>query len=564
VSALTWKLIALALLAVACAHGPRAPLVSRGGQVTITNMTGESVEVFASGTRVGRLANGASTTVDKLAVGEVAFEAVGLQTGSHLRATFELDPSNPQSWQIRPTPEQSEALKKLPTGRVEVRNRSPEPVRVFVDGEPREMVWPAAEAQYAGLAHGPHQLRAEGVRSGFVVHSQVTVSTGVSPVFEVRPPSSALRVTNRSTMVALVTLEGYGARELQPGASYTWPDLAPGTYQVEATDHAHRPLWQAEVRVKAGEVSEATVPLPPGVLAVVSDLPVPVTIVADGCRLGDIQAHGAGEFRGLPPGHTRVQAIGPDGEVVARTRLNVPAQGQATWLAKPGSGSETALDEGSLVVVNDTPEPIMIRVDGWDRGHCAPGGKRIVPNLLPGKHLVAALGERSHDQYKASLDLSPGAEVTWKVVPGVATLAMRNLRSEEVRLIMDGAEIGRLAPAETRDFTLPAGRHELEVRGVTTLNSTLHTLDLQAGLKTELPLAAPTATLVVTNLQSDPLAIGYDDRELGVILPQDRVTLRDVAPGTHRLFARSTVRPLSWTLPVTLGPGEEYHWDLQK
>jgi len=555
---------AVAALSLACAHTPPRKPVSPGGRIEFSNQTGEPLEVFASGARVAVLARGASVSVDRLPLGPVGFEAVGKMSGTRLHASFDLLDAAPASWAIRPSPEQEAALARLPTGRIEVRNGAPEPVRVFVDDEAREMVWPGGEAAYSGIPLGRRRLRAEGVKSGFGVRSEVVVTEGAAPVFDVVPPRGSLRVANRSTLPAFVSVEGFGGREVQPGATFTIADLPPGAHRVAAVDLLHRPMWESEVTVRPGEVVEAAVPLPAGVLAVVSDLHVPVAVVADGRRLGDVPARGAGEFRGLPPGLARLQATGPDGTVLARARIRIPAEGQATWMAKPGSGGEAAGDEGSLMVVNRTPESIALRVDGWDRGHVPPGGRRVVPGLVPGRHTVAALGAASRDVSRALLDVTPGAEVSFEVVPAAAVLAVRNTRPEEVRLILDGTEIARVAAAESADLRIAAGRHELHVRGVGTLATTLHALDLQGGQTTRLDLTVPTATLVVTNRQGEPLAIGYGDRQLGVVLPGDRVTLRDVAPGTYRLVARSLARPLSWTVPVTLSAGDTFKWDLQK
>jgi len=51
---------------------------------------------------------------------------------------------------------------------------------------------------------------------------------------------------------------------------------------------------------------------------------------------------------------------------------------------------------------------------------------------------------------------------------------------------------------------------------------------------------------------------------IGELVQGDRVTIRDVEPGTYDLVAKSLSRPLSWTTPVTLAAGDTYRWDLSK
>ena len=143
-------------------------------------------------------------------------------------------------------------------------------------------------------------------------------------------------------------------------------------------------------------------------------------------------------------------------------------------------------------------------------------------------------------------------------------MSLKNPQSEEVRVLLDGVELGLLAPSESKEFKVPGGKHALEARGVDTLSSNRQAIDVPPAVTLPLVLAAPVASLVVTNRHSEPLAIAVGDRDLGVILPGDRVTLKDVRPGAYALVAKSLKRPLSWTESVTLRAGDVHKWDLQQ
>jgi hypothetical protein len=231
-------------------------------------------------------------------------------------------------------------------------------------------------------------------------------------------------------------------------------------------------------------------------------------------------------------------------------------------MVKAGVGGVASGDEGALMVRNRAGEPVRLRVDGWDRGSIGPGGKRVVRGLLPGDHEAEAVGLKSGDLMGAVVALSAGELGTWEAVPPSATLALKNTRDEEIRVLVDGLERARLAPAQTLDLHLPAGKHQLLSAGLDSLRQTRHELKLPSGTRTVLDLPPATATLVITNHHSEPLALAASDRDLGVVLPGDRVTLRDIAPGTVRLVAHAVNRPLSWTQIVALSPGESFDWNL--
>ncbi len=550
------------LAAVACVHGRPEPLVSSGGQVVFINATGEDMETFVNGDRVAVVPSGREVRVDRLRLGPCRVEAVGLDTGTRLRTDLVLEPERVLSWRMDASDEQRQALASLPRGSLKARNHAPEPVRVFVDGSPREMIWPGGEAEYAGIRYGRHHVRAEGVKTGLAVEEVVVVSEGVVPVFDVRPPGCFLEVRNRTARTVIVTVGEATALRLAAGASRTVGNLLPGEVPVSVRDEFFRPVFETTVVARPGEVTPVRIPDPPGVLAVVSDLDVAVTVLADGRPLGPCAARGAAEFRGLAPGATRLQALDSSGNVVARMRLEVPSQGQAVWMVRPGGAAETGLDEGAVQVVNRRPEPVRIRVDGFARGEAGPEGKRLIPALVPGPHGLEALGVRSGEVLRADLAVHPGRTATWEASASVSILAVRNLRDEPVRLLMDEDEVAVLAPSESSEVRVPAGRHRIEARGVTTLKASLHDVDLPPSARGTLDLPSPSASVTVTNRHADSLDLRVGDREAGVIGPGERVTFQDVDPGTVRLTARSLTRPLQWTVTVVLDAGQTYEWDL--
>src|SRR5512138_1517953 len=94
-------LAAVVSLAWGCAHGGPV-LVSPGGELQVTNGTGEEVEVFVDGQHVAVLADGATTLIDRLDSGERDLLAVGKLSGSRLTYHVTLHSGRVATWRIGP------------------------------------------------------------------------------------------------------------------------------------------------------------------------------------------------------------------------------------------------------------------------------------------------------------------------------------------------------------------------------------------------------------------------------------------------------------------------------
>ena len=559
---LTLAFIFLSTIA-GCAHRGAAVLVHSGGRFEFQNLAAEPVEVFIEGSRVALVEPGKTAKLDRLPVGDSTATLVGRLTGFRESRRFVLSRETETHWRYSPDEDHARALSSLPSGGLKAVNHAREPVRIKIDGDPREMIWPGGEAEYTGIAVGRHRLEAVGIKSGFTLDSEVVVGQSVQPVFVVVPPRCGLRVENRSGVSLRVSVGDETDVSLRPDGFQVLKGLSVGDVPIVATDLLGRTVWSGIVLLQEGQVTALQIPLPQGVLAVVSDVPEELTILADGRRLGACLANGAAEFRGLVPGAGRVQALRSDGTVIARARLVVPREGQGVWMIKPGFGSETAADEGSLLVLNQRDEPIRLRVDGWNRGEIVPSGRRLIPALVPGPHSADAIGMRTGELLRSVVTIGIGEHVTWEARPSVATLNLKNEREEEVRVLLDDLELILLAPAEEAELKVVAGRHHLQARGLSTLRATDHAVDLPASTRSHLALPSPSGSLVVTNRFSEPLSIKYSNRDLGVVLPGDKVTFRDMEPGSHDLMARSLKRPLSWGISITLAAGETFEWELK-
>lgn len=554
-----------AVLMVSCAHGPR-PLVSAGGRLDVFNGLDEPVELFVTGAREALIEPGATAYLDRLPASTVQAQAVGVLTGAELHRTLDLRRSDPVRWSLDPGDRPAGSPTRQATGVVILENRSGEPVRPYLDGKAVELVYPDARTAFAGLPLGRMTVQAAGVRTEFRVSTQVELTAGTTAVVQVDRPGAALRVQNGSDLVVTVHLD----REtdvisfpLNPGESRVVRDLAlDATVRLRFEDPVGRAFWGASAKLEPGRVVDIVVPSPAGRLSVLSEFDQPATILADGRLLGTCPPQGAAEFTGLVPGTARVQAFLDDGTVLARTRMRIRPGESPLWFLRPGTGKESGEDEGGLRVINATDEALQIQIDGWDRGRIEPGARRQFEGLLPGTHQVMAAGLVSRSPFRVQVEIGQGSRLEWTVLPRNATLALKNLRDEDVRILVDDEPLAQIAPGASLDLPVPAGERRVVATGTSTLASTNHRLDLPALTTTRLDLPPPFATVRVTNGQSQAVEVSSEQGVLGIIEPGQTGRFSQVSPGPCRLTARSVGLPVHWTVLVRLDAGDIYEWNL--
>lgn len=549
----------------ACAHRPES-LVSPGGRLDVINGLPEPVEVFVSGGRVALLEPGATAYLDRLPRRDVVVDVVAVVSGEEYRRRLDLAVDDPVRWHVRQTQAQQTERTSRMTGVLILENRSREPVRPSLNGRAVELVYPDARAVFTGLALGRVAVDVVGVKTAFRLSANLDIAAGTTGVFVVEPPAAALRIRNGADLGVRVHLSRDGdetTRMLAPGAAWVVRGLVAGEpVRIVGDDALKRPFWRGTVTPEIGRVVEVTIPSPSGMLAVVSEFDEPATILADGRLLGVVPPQGAGEFQGLVPGKVRVQAFSASGTVLARSRISVDPDAKPLWFLRPGSTREADEDEGGLLVVNATDEPLEIRIDGWDRGRIEPGQRRRFEGLLPGAHAVAAAAVGSRDVFRMQVELVKGAQPTWTVLPRNATLSLHNPRDEAVRVLVDEEPRVQIAPGSTRELDVPSGERMIEAVGVETLASVRHRMDLPAAAVTRLDLARPFAAVRVTNRQSGPVEVSSEQGVLGIVGPGEAVVFDRLPPGHTRLRARSVDLPVTWNILAWLVAGDVHEWPL--
>lgn len=560
---LNFKSIILLLLVVLCGCASSSrEIVSPGGIVTITNQSGEDLEVFVDGYRTTVVKAGTEQVIDRLISGKRVLTITGIETRASVNRTFELKVGEGEGWRVTPLSASSGRDGGQGKGcRLDVVNSTMETVSVVVNNSPGTVVAAGVRVRLDGIPTGTALVQATGAQSGLVRKADIPVRPDIIPTFTIMDSSGAVRFTNRSGRAAFVSADGIPVRQVENGKTALFAELPTGKVRFSALDVGRRLLGDFNVDVVRGKVIDVVINQPSGTLNVVSDLTFPVSIFADGVLLGTCPARGGAGFTGLVPGNNKLKAVGDRDNVLASTWLEITPQTNL-WVISETSGTPLKAGTGAVEVENPSREKLELYVDGTLAGVIDPASKRVAMDLLPGDHSVAVVGQASRSLVTATVVVRDGARSRWKVAMPVATISVVNSSGESVNVYSDGRLLGHVESSATSSFPITQGEHRIEVTGAISMNGVSRTMVFPAGTTTLLPFAGPLVTVVATNVFTDQVEIRINDRLIGRLKPNERITVSDVQPGTLRLWAESIERPVSMTVMIDLAAGDAFDWNI--
>lgn len=553
-------LILLTLLLAAACAGSSTQIVSRGGVIGIQNDSGEPVEIFVDGSRYLVIDPGQQVDLDKMLSGRRVLTARGVESGLSAQREFDLVADQVQAWRIdRFRTVDAEGRPVVFQGSIDVVNALAVPVDVTIPDIPPRTVGAGVTMRINGIETGVVHVVAMPAGSDVPVAMDLTVKPGVVPAFTLAPPLGAVRISNNSGRRAMVITSDRPPRPLNDGVSTVYDSLGSGTTEFAVVDLANRLLTGFRVEMVPGKVIDLTVNRPAGILRVVSDLDGEVTIYADGLLAGTCAAAGGSTIQGLVQGKNHLRAVDSNGDTVATTWLDVGAE-PALWLLSATGTSNLRAGTGAIEIENPSRETVSVYIDGYSMGTVAAGGKKVYPDMIPGLHQAAVIGVSSSSFATAAITAAEARTIPWKIsLPG-SSLSVRNTAGEGVNIYCDGSHVGTVDAGATGVFALEEGLHRIDISGRTSVSTITRSLTLPAGATTTIVFSSQFVTVVATNQFTDPVEVRIDERILGVLNPGERVTVTDVRPGSLRLTATSTLRPVSMTTMISLASGDAFDW----
>ena len=557
----TFKSLILLLLAVGTGCGAgQVQLVSPGGMVNVFNGTGEQLEVFVDGSRFALVDPGQPVLLDKILSGRRLLSVRGVDSGLSRQREFDLVIGQAQDWRVeRFGATDDGGNRPVAACAIDVVNTLDSAVEVEIPGMQSRQVPAGVTIRIPGLEPGLVPAVARVPSTGAVFAMDLNVKPGVVPAFTIALAGGAVRIANRSGRKILVNTSSHAPRLVDDGQSAVFDGLAAGVSDISVVDVANRPLAGFHVDAVPGKVIDLVVNRPAGVLKVISDLDRDISVYADGILIGSCPAAGGATIQGLVTGKNHVRAVDSDGETVGTAWIEIGAE-PALWLIGAGGPSNLREGTGAIKVENPSREQVSVFVDGIVMGPILSGASRIYPDLSPGEHQVAVIGVESNSFANASIMVAESRTMTWKAsLPG-ASLAIRNAVSESANVYADGRHIGVAPAGSTTVFSLPEGPRRIDISSVSGASSITRNLTLPADAVTTIVFSSQFVTVVATNQFTDPVEVRIDERILGVLNPGERVTVSDVRPGSLRLTATSTIRPVSMTTVISLDSGDAFDW----
>lgn len=320
---------------------------------------------------------------------------------------------------------------------------------------------------------------------------------------EARAVGATLEVVNRTAVDLGVAVRGRVEGFVDAGARARFRYLTPGEAELVANPRERgQGAPRTEVlTLEAGvvavwelvdEAAAIAAPPPLASLAVRNPSERAVTLSVDGRRLGRIFAGESRIFRDLDAGEREVVAATDVAGLAATARLTLAPGDNNAW--------SVALSGARLEVLNDTDEPVEIRLDGFRRGTLEPGERWVSEAEPPGLRVATARGLTTRRPWEANLDLSTAAPTEWRLNTAGAKLRVRNATGEALSVTVAGREAVALADGEqTLVEGLEAGALRVTAVGEKTGMVYAHQARLGPGQRAEWTARPMRSTVRVVN-----------------------------------------------------------------
>jgi uncharacterized protein involved in tellurium resistance len=357
-------------------------------------------------------------------------------------------------------------------GNLTVRNPNDQPVQVVVTGpegfEETATVEPGTTHTFEELPDGDYEVRTRTPDGGQVGSPQsVTVACPTAAVEADAscdaPGDGNLTVRNSNEEPVAVTVSGPGGFEetvtLDAGATRSFTGLAGGDYTVttratgdagdyrigETTATVDCPALQAVA-------ASVTCTADGGTLTVENPNQPPVTVVVTGPggfeERATVEAGDTAEFSGLGDGEYRVRTLGPGGQEVGSTTVQVACPTQAVEIVEQACNQSG----GVVTVRNPNEEPVQVDVTGpggyEQRVTVEAGATETFSGLANGDYTVTTLSAINENVYQigqaqVTVDcptLEPVAVASQSCTAAGGSVTVRNPNDAPVQVRVTGPD----------------------------------------------------------------------------------------------------------------------------
>jgi hypothetical protein len=156
----------------------------------------------------------------------------------------------------------------------------------------------------------------------------------------------------------------------------------------------------------------------------------------------------------LTAGPRRLRATMTDDRVI-ETGVNLAGGKVTVWPLRP----RTTL----LTVANRWPEPLRLRVDGFDRGSVSAASDRRL-DVAPGRHKLDLFAARAGIASAGEVVLQEGDHAAVAFAPPSGNLRVAAAAGQTLQVLVAGRTVLQVGPGQRADVALPVGQVTAELR----------------------------------------------------------------------------------------------------
>lgn len=515
------------------------------GVVEVINGSGEALVLAPlAGRPQDVLAKGARLTVSDVEPGERTLTGVGETSKLPYEETLTVRPGQSVRWHVNPI-----------ATTVRVDNATRRPLEFYVDATWQTRLEAGDTRVVTNVAPGSHELVAVSPDGATVYRKHIEAPALRAATWRIVADPASYQVDNQRPEALFIFADGRGLGEVPSGQSLTFTGLEAGRRLFEAVGVTTGRTLKRSVELAEATPERApdvwTVRAPSGTLVITNSSSESLfTEGALATTQDSLEPGATGTFQ-LPVGRAVIRLIGVTSGMTHTRDFEVGLDQLLTW--------DIGTSRGVVVVENKLQEPLTVTIDGAELGRVEPGAVLRSGDIASGPHELACLTGDSGMRLTVVRMVGPATEARWTIQPEPARLVISNDATEAVAIRIDDRPYGRVEAGTRSGFDgLAPGKRNVEAMGLVSGWRRSMTLTLRSGGSEVVPLATPTAVLVVDNQSGEPITVGVEDRPRGLVTPGTTVPLT-VPAGQRKLTTLGTESGHVQVFDVALAVGQSHH-----
>ena len=516
-------------------------------RLVLRNRAGEALAIHLDGASRGTIAAGAQLALADVASGTHRV----LAAGAHATWSAEITIAAGQvaTWTVR-----------AGVGTLRVRNELSEPLEIRIRGERVATVAPGETAFRDQLPAGTLRVAVFGTISKVAQRRTVVIDPAESAVWTVAAPLANLHVRNQLAEPVIVYFDGHPLGRVDAHKELVFTQVPPGHRLLEARGELSSTTIRDDQDVRSDRLVVWDISVAVGIVEVENHsgeallAPLAVRVTSE-----EVPSEQTRRFN-YPAGNRVLHFVGKESGLPYHLRMAIARGKVHRWVVRPL--------RGQVVVINHTPEPQTLAVDGAPQA-AIPSRARKIVELRAGPHRLVAMGTKTQDAVEGSLLVRPGATTHWEIRRKLGHLRILNETAEPVDLRRAGEEpLGWIAPGSNRVYGPWApGSYTITAQGRWSRAIYEMRVTLETGRVEAWHILPARGVVVVHNHRDEAVRVLLDQAEVGLIepghsgrypVPLGPHAVETVGRTTQKSFRRRLkVRPdRAYTLQVPRGPAQ--------